>query len=277
LYAGYAQGLLRLDFGQLPVGADQPVLEALAQAAQASLGLLAVALGLGVLAGLALGLAAVRVEPAGVAPWLAPLATLGLAMPSFYLGTLFIAASVYLLLRGVEAFPLPLSGFGWDLHLVLPALALMLRPAMQIAQITASLLADEMRKQYVVTARSVGNTWRRIRRRHALRNVVAPVLLTIAGTFRLSLGELVLVEWLFNWPGLGRLLAQTLVAPDFAAPGALTGGGQFFLNPPLLAALLTVFALAFLLADALASSLARSADPRLRAAEAAADLEKRRA
>lgn len=264
LYGAYAAGLTRLDLGHFGGGLGQGVGAALLSAAAASGGLLILAAGLSVGLGLLLGLAAVRVEPPGVAGWLTPAVSLGLAMPSFYLGTLFLAVAAYWLTRGLAEFPVPLAGFGWDAHLVLPTVALTLRPAAQIAQVTAGLLSGEMRRQYVVTARSVGNTWRRIRWRHVLRNVWAPVLLTIAGALRLSMGELVLVEWLFAWPGLGRLLAQTLLAPNIAAPGALSGGGQYFLNPALLAALLVVFALAFLLTDGAASALARLADPRFR-------------
>jgi peptide/nickel transport system permease protein len=267
LYGEYTRGLAGLDLGSLPVGAGVPVGQAIGEAAWASVGLLAVAISLSIGLGLGLGLTAVRTEPPRVAAWLAPLAALGLATPSFYIGTLALAASILLVVRGLGRPPLPVSGFGWDAHLILPVLALVLRPTAQIASVTASLLTDEIRRPYVVTARSVGNTWRRIRWRHALRNIVAPVLLTIAGAFRFAVGELVLVEWLFAWPGLGRLLAQVLVSPNLAAPGSLGGGGAFFLNPPLLAALITVLSLAFLIADALASGLARAADPRWQLAE----------
>lgn len=267
LYADYVRGLAQLDLGVLPAGAGLPVAQALSDAALASVGLLAIALLLSSLGGLALGLAAVRVTPPRIAPWLAPVATLGLATPSFYVGTLAVAASVFLVLRGLGEPPFPVSGFGWDAHLILPVLALTLRPLAQIAQVSASLLVDEIRKQYIVTARSVGNTWRRIRWRHALRNIVAPLLLVVASAFRFSVGELVLVEWLFAWPGLGRLLAQVLLSPSSASPGALFGGGQYFLNPPLLAALLTILTLAFLIVDGVASGLARAVDPRLRQAE----------
>jgi peptide/nickel transport system permease protein len=264
LYREYGAQLLHGEFGVLPAGAGVPLLEALADAAVKSAGLLLIATVVSVALGLLLGVSAVRIEPPRIAPWLPPLTSVGLAMPSFYLGLLFIGASVLLALRGLRAFPLPLFGFGWDAHLILPVLALMLRPTMQIAQVTASLLVDEIHKQYVVTARSVGNTWRAIRRKHTLRNVLAAVVLTITGAFRLSLGELIIVEWLFGWTGLGRLLALTLIAPNIAAPGGVLGGGQYFLNPPLLTGLVTLFAVAFLLADLVAFGLVRAVDPRLR-------------
>ncbi len=93
--------------------------------------------------------------------------------------------------------------------------------------------------------------WRTIRRRHMLRVVIAPVVLTLAGAFRLLVAELVVVEWLFGWPGLGRLLAWTLIPPrltnEVAAP--------VYLNPPVVATVFTVFAALFLVADLVATVL----------------------
>jgi peptide/nickel transport system permease protein len=261
------RGVLRLDFGTMPVGAGASVAGAVSKASGASLGLLALAFAFSLLAGLLVGLRAVHVEPARVSRWLMPISTIGLATPSFFIGALFVVASVYYVLwRGADAkAPLPLQGFGWDLHLVLPTLVLMLRPAVLIAQVTSGLLSGEINRQYVVAARSRGNSWARIRWRHALRNVLAPVILTIAGSLRWLVGELILVEWLFGWPGLGRLLALALLPPNVASPGALSGHTVYFLHPELIAALLTVFALVFVVIDTLASALVRLVDPRLRA------------
>jgi len=75
-------------------------------------------------------------------------------MPSFYIGSLLIFVSVYYVIRsspGTDP-PFPLDGFGWDKHLVLPVLALMARPTVQLAQVTAGLLSEELRKQYVIAA-----------------------------------------------------------------------------------------------------------------------------
>lgn len=267
LYADYVRGVLRLDFGKMPVGAGASVADAVSKAGGASFGLLALAFTFSLFVGLLVGLRAVHVEPARVSRWLMPISTIGLATPSFFIGTLFVVASVYYVLwRGADAkAPLPLQGFGWDVHLVLPALVLMLRPTVQIAQVTSGLLSGEINRQYVVAARSRGNSWTRIRWRHALRNVLAPVILTIAGSLRWLVGELILVEWLFGWPGLGRLLALALLPPNVASPGALSGHTVYFLHPELIAALLTVFALVFVVIDTLASALVRLVDPRLRA------------
>jgi ABC-type dipeptide/oligopeptide/nickel transport system permease component len=138
---------------------------------------------------------------------------------------------------------------------------------MQIAQVTANLLMSELGKRYIVAARSFGHTWRAIRWDKALRNVLAPIILTMAGSFRLMMAELILVEWLFSWPGLGRLLVQTLVPPNLSSVGGMLNTSAFFLNPPLVAGLLTIFSLLFLLADLLASATAKIVDPRLRMVE----------
>lgn len=266
-YAAYLQSVFDLDFGMqlnIPGSRTGPVElgPTLRSATAASLGLMSLALLLSVLAGLAIGLASVRDDPPGVARWLTLFSTAGMAMPSFYIGSLFIMASVfYVLWRGPGTqMPLPLDGFGWDSHLVFPTLALMARPTVQVAQITAGLLSAELGKQYVVAARSLGYNWRSIRNQYAMRNVIAPVIVAIAGTMRLLVGELILIEWLFRWPGLGRLLAWTLVPPQLSS----TAGSPLFLNPPVMAAVLTVIAALFLITDFFAAILVRAFDPRLR-------------
>jgi peptide/nickel transport system permease protein len=238
--------------------------EDLWQAFLASAGLLTISLFCSIIFGVSLGLLAVRNQPPGVRGWLTPLSTIGLAMPSFYIGSLMILGIVYYSLsRGPLAeSPLPIRDFGWDNHLILPVIALMLRPTVQIAQVTASLLVDELGKQYVIAARSFGHTWRDIRWRQAMRNIVAAVILSVASTFRMLVGELVVVEWLFNWPGLGKMLADTLV------PGKVStslGATRYFLDPTIVALDILIFGALFLFVELIASVLVRIVDPRLRA------------
>lgn len=270
LYSEYVRGWVRGDFGMLPAGVTTTVGEAVVRGAGASLGLLALVFILSLLFGLNVGLWAVRMNPARVSPWLLPATAIGLSLPGFFLGVLMVVASVYYVtgLWPEAKVLVPLQGFGWDQHLILPTLALMVRPTVQIAQVTASLLSDELGKQYVTAARSRGNTWARARWRHAFRNVLAPVILAIAGSVRLLVGELILVEWLFAWPGLGRLLALTLVPPRVATIGGLEHVTVYFLHPPLVAALLAMFTLVFLLVDIVASFTGRLVDPRLQVNDA---------
>lgn len=242
---------------------QEAILNTLSASVLASLGLVGLALLLSILLGTTLGLGAVRNEPPGVKRWLAFLSTSGLAMPSFYIGSLLIVSSVsYVLWKGPGTpLPFPIQGFGWDYHLVFPTIALMARPTMQIAQLTAGVLSAELAKQYVIAGRSLGQSWQAIRMKYAMRNILAPVILNITSSFRLLVGELVVVEWLFSWPGLGRLLAQSLVPPLLSS----NQGTQLFLDPEIVAIVLTLFAAMFLLADLIASVLVRTFDPRLRA------------
>lgn len=269
LYGDYLAGVVRGDLGTMPVvGVQAEAVSAVAwRAAGASLGLVAIAFAISVSVGLLLGVGAVQGNPPRIARWLPPMASAGLAAPSFFIGALGISLLLALYLRsGEDARPLlPLQGFGWDMHLVLPVLALSVRPAMQIAQATSGVLIDELGKQYVVAARSRGTPNRTIRWKHALRNALPAVILTVAASFRLMVGELIVVEWLFAWPGLGRLLALALLPPTVASVGGMMQGAQrFFLYPELVAAILTIFGFLFLLADTASTIAVHAVDPRLR-------------
>jgi ABC-type dipeptide/oligopeptide/nickel transport system permease component len=262
-YAGYVSGWGRLDFGILPVSTEPGLAGVVLQDLAHSVILAGAAFLLATGVGLSLGVAGARFQPPGVAPWLTALTGLGLALPGFYIGVLIFTALISTAMSGTSL--VPIGGFGLDTRLLLPAIALGLRPMMQIASVTARLLAGEAEQPYVVTARSVGNPWRRVRWRHVLRNALSGIVLTIAATARFSLVELTLIETLFRWPGVGLRLAQTLVAPTIGN----VGGPQFeayFLYPPLVAALAVLFAVAFLMTDVLASLIVRQLDPRLRAA-----------
>jgi peptide/nickel transport system permease protein len=153
-----------------------------------------------------------------------------------------------------------MAGFGWDEHMVFPVLSLMLRPTVQIAQVSGTLLTKELQKTYVFAARSLGHRRKEIKRRLAFRNILAPVLLTIATSLRTLVADLILVEWLFFWPGVGRFLALALI------PAGRTNmaSSPYLLHPELTTALLASVTLVFLFADFFASVLVRAFDPRLR-------------
>lgn len=259
-YSHYLGDVLRLQFGELPRTGDA-VAPTVLQAAGYSLQLLLAAFILSVGVGIGVGLLAARstaTQPPRVGRWLLPISTLGQALPSFYLGILSVALVIA---WGRDGGLLPTQGAGTWAHLVLPTLALALRSTVQLAQITAHLLVGELGQPYVMAARAVGNSLPRARQHHALPNLSAPLIAAIANTSRWLIGELIIVEWLFNWPGLGRLLAQALIQP---ATTANSDGINLFLHPQLLAFSLMVLVLGFVVVDGVASALARWRDPRLR-------------
>jgi peptide/nickel transport system permease protein len=252
-YAIYLQEVFSGNLGEMPNA--ELISTIVTRSALNSLVLLALALTFSVVFGLLGGLAAVRPRPPRVAGWLTFFSTIGLAAPSFYIGILLISVSVIYVIWGPTSNPLvPFQGFGWDAHLVLPVLALMVQPAVKIAQVTANLLVEEMGKQYVVAAMSMGHTLTAIRRHYALRNVMAPVVLVIAGSLRFMVAELIIIERLFDWPGFGRLFSTTIV---------LTSHSENYLLIPLMAMMMTMLAVLYYVADMVASILARIYDPRL--------------
>ena len=261
-YTQYLKGWQQLDIGKMP-GSEIPITQALFSAVFNSLGLLIIAFTFSLILGLLIGFSAIRIQPARTARWLSPVATIGLAGPGFFIAALFIAAVLSAPPVDASTFTIPVAGFGWDLHLLLPVITLFIRPTAQIAQVLATTMVAEADQQYVTAARSIGNTWSSALRRHAFRNILAPFALTLASSLRWMIAELILVEWIFSWPGIGRLLAQVLIPPQTAGPGSLGAAAVVFLNPPLLAALLTIFTFLFLLTDLFATSFARKCDPRL--------------
>jgi peptide/nickel transport system permease protein len=252
-YWEYLSAVFRGDLGILHTGVT--INSIILRSSAASLALLGIAFVFSILFGLVIGFGAVKLIPPRVAGWLTLFTTVGLAAPAFYIGVLLISLSVLYLIYGPGLKPLlPFQGFGWDAHLVLPALALMVQPTAKIAQITSNLLVDEMGSQYVVAARSFGNSLRKIRSHHAFRNVLASVVVVMSGSLRYMVAELIIIERLFGWPGIGRLFSTTLV---------MTSQSENFLLPPLMAALLTILAFLYLIADMIASILVRFYDPRV--------------
>ncbi|MDX6636575.1 MAG: peptide/nickel transport system permease protein [Solirubrobacterales bacterium] len=133
-------------------------------------------------------------------------------------------------------------------HLVLPATALALGPALALARTLRASLDRVMQEDHVRTARAKGLRERTVLVRHALRNSLGPML-TMAGLqFGLMLGGVIVVEEIFAWPGIGLYMAQAITYADFPAIAGVT------------LALGTVYVLVNFLVD-----LAQSwADPRIR-------------
>ncbi len=136
-------------------------------------------------------------------------ALLGLSMPQFWVGLLLILFfSVYL---GW----LPSSGSGTVWHLIMPAFALGWFFAAAHMRITRSSMLDVLGSEYVKLARLKGLPEKRVIVKHALKNALIPVL-TLAGiNLVLMVNTAIVVETVFAWPGIGRLLFEGITFRDF--------------------------------------------------------------
>jgi peptide/nickel transport system permease protein len=141
----------------------------------------------------------------------------GISIPSFWLGLALI------LVFSVQFGWLPSGGYTplWeDLWqglrvLVLPAISLGFMQAALIARMTRSSMLEVLRQDYVRTAKAKGLHWRRVTLRHALMNAMIPVVTTVGTAFGVLLGGAVIVEIVFTYPGLGRLVVLAVQRRDY--------------------------------------------------------------
>ncbi len=265
-YLEYVDGFLKGQPISAPTMVGLNVLDVVSAETKASLGLLGLSFSISLLIGIVIGISSTKVNPPRVARWLIPVSTMSLAMPGFYVGALLVTISVLFLLYtpGTRStLPFPLGGFGWDKHLVFPVIALSFRPAVQIAQTTATLLSEEFSRQYIIVARSLGHSWRHLKYKIALRNIYVPLAQVIASSLSLMIGELILVEWLFGWPGLGRQLAASIRTPNIATISSATLP-LYYLHAPTVATVVTVLSTLLIVSNTLVGIFTYSADPRLR-------------
>lgn len=174
-----------------------------------SAALLLAALGLAVLIGVPLGMAAaIGKRRAGTVLALL-VSILGISTPSFLLAMFLWVVNIQMH-RTFNIAVLPTVGFGFDAHMVMPALVLAARPLAQVAQITYVSLAEVLQTDYVRTARAKGLLRRLVYFRHAFRNLWIPILTTLGTSLRFSLASLPVVEYFFNWPGVGSTLLEAI-------------------------------------------------------------------
>ena len=144
-------------------------------------------------------------------------AMLGLSLPTFWLGLLMI------LLFAVNLQWLPAAGYvsikesplDTVRYLIMPALALGFSQAAVIARMTRASMLDSLREDFVRTARSKGLPEPRVILRHALRNAMLPVLTVIGLSIATVAGGVVVTETVFNIPGAGRLVIESVQRRDY--------------------------------------------------------------
>lgn len=259
-YRVYAAQTLRGDLGRV---GGVPLRNQVVRPLLNSAVLVGLALVLTLALGFPIGIAALSRRTGRVSAPATLVLTAGSSLPSYFFAAVTISLVIYTVRSGYRPLReiLPWQGFGFDQHLILPLLALAVRPVFYVARVVAGLVEDELQQDYVRTARSKGVPWRGILWRHALPNIMSPVLVAIGQSLRIVAGQLIVIEALFNWPGLGRMF--------LAATGIRTDGGPpspFFGNPFILSTFAVVFGLFLLSTDLIASLLTYGADPRQRRA-----------
>lgn len=136
------------------------------------------------------------------------IALLGVSTPPFWLGLLLLYGFGYL----IPIFPL--SGAGTPLHLVLPAFAAGMGGAAWYARMMRSSMLDVLSNDYVRTARGKGARERLVVVRHVLPNALNPIITMAGMDIPWFIGGVVLVERVFNWPGVGRMAVEAIETVD---------------------------------------------------------------
>jgi len=190
-----------------------PVAELLPNVVLRSLGLLGATFLLSIAVGVLLGSWAAARRYSKKALMLVLASIVGISMPSFFAALfLQIAAITYTHYAGQSI--VPVGGFGWDKHIILPMLVLAARPVAQITRITYVSVSEIYDQDYIRTAHSKGVRADAVFWVHILRNAAVPILTTIAVSLRFALSSLPVVEVYFGWGGMGQTLLNSIFNGD---------------------------------------------------------------
>ena len=217
---GNRYGLLRGDLGK-SIKNKRPVMTQLARRIPATLRLGVAALVLGYMIGVVLGVLAAVFHRSWIDQVIRIISVVGNAVPAFWLGLLLI------IIFGVQLDLLPISGMAditkrgkFDLadalsHMILPVFVLSLNTIAFISRFTRTQILEVLQQDYVRTAYAKGLHSKVIWWRHALRNGLLPVATFLGPSIGTLLAGAVIVEQVFQWPGMGKLIIDAVFARDY--------------------------------------------------------------
>ncbi|MDD2421935.1 MAG: ABC transporter permease [Heliobacteriaceae bacterium] len=188
----------------------EPVLTEILARFPATLQLAVAAMAVSLLIALPAGVIAALKQHSAVDYFTMTGALLGVSMPNFWLGLLLM------LLFAVNLGWFPVSGYGGWRNIVLPAITLGTGIAAVTARLTRSSMLEVLAQDYMLTARAKGLGEGRIIAGHALKNALIPVVTMVGLQFGHLLEGAVVVETVFAWPGVGKLLVDAIFARDYA-------------------------------------------------------------
>jgi ABC-type dipeptide/oligopeptide/nickel transport system permease component len=207
-YGSFLRGLATGDLGT-SLRTGQPVTRQILERMPATIELAAAAMLVAISASIPLGMVAAVWRGTAIDHVATTIALSGVSIPNFWLGPLL--AIVF----AIELGWFPVSGRGTLAHLVLPAISLGASLAAILARMTRATLLEELREQYVQAARARGASRTRAVIRHAFRNSLIPVVTLVGLQFGAVLTGAVITETVFSWPGIGRLLIQSISFRDY--------------------------------------------------------------
>jgi ABC-type dipeptide/oligopeptide/nickel transport system permease component len=241
-YLGFLGRLARGDLG-ISTRTGSPVIQEIATRASFTIELALASLVLAVVAGVVAGIVAATRRNTGADLGISGAAVFGVSMPTYWLGLMLIVVFA------VHLRVLPAAGADrGPVSLVLPALTLALFSMGLVARQTRSAMLEVLGQDFVRTARAKGATRTAVLIRHALRNALLPIVTTIGLQFGNLLGGAVLTESVFAWPGVGRLLVDSIGSRDY----------------PVVQGVVLLLSVAFIAINLLTDLLYAVIDPRIR-------------
>ena len=204
------------DLGQSLVY-SRPVVAVITERLPVTLSLGAFSLLISIPLGIVLGVLAALMRGSVLDAAITSSALLGLSLPNFWLGLMFV------LLFSVQLGWLPSAGYStpdqglwpWVRSMILPAVVLGTAQIGLLARITRSTVLEVLGLDYIRTARAKGLSEGRVVVRHALRNAMIPIVTVIGTMFSLLVGGAVVTEAVFAIPGIGRLVIQSILSRDY--------------------------------------------------------------
>ena len=209
-YVSFMTGAVSGDLGT-SIRTNQKVVAAIAERMPATIELALASMVVAVLIAIPLGIIAAVWAGTGVDHAATTLALVGISMPTFWLGPLLA------IIFSVSLGWLPVSGRGTLAHVVLPAITLGAPLSAVLARITRASVLEELGELYVLAARARGVSRGRAVLTHAFRNSLIPIVTVLGLQIGAVLTGAVITETIFSWPGVGRLLIQSISARDYPA------------------------------------------------------------
>lgn len=240
-YLSYMQGLLHGDFGRSFMGGTS-VAKLIGDALPATLMLAFTSLIVSILISLPLGIQAAIKRGKATDQAIRILSLVGLSFPNFWLALMLV------LLLSI-AFPLlPPSGWSGPASLVLPSLTMAIILSATNIRLVRTTMLETLSAQYIMVARSKGLKERVVLYKHALRNCAIPLITYLGLQFGGLIGGIVVIEMVFNWPGLGTLAFDAISGRDY----------------PVLQGTVTVLATVIVLVNLIVDIAYGIVDPRIR-------------